>query len=88
MAPGETRDLRLIRKSAGLTEILQRRRTMQGQGLPADQDRATGEKPRDERDNPIGQSATAVDPINDPAADGDPPPYDGPPGGGSSQGSK
>lgn len=60
----------------------------QAQGLPTDQDRTAEGKPRDERDNPIGQSVTAVDPIGDPPPDGEPPPYDGPPGGGGSQGSK
>lgn len=62
---------------------------MQGQGLPADQDAAARKKPWDERDNPIGTSNTAVDrPLGDPADGGEPPPYDGPPGGGGSQGSK
>jgi hypothetical protein len=55
---------------------------MQGQDMTANSDGATGRKHKDDRDNPIEQSVTTVDPGGDSAPVGTPrPPYDGPLGG-------
>jgi hypothetical protein len=83
---GMTYGLRWAATSANLAESLYRRRTMRGQEMTASPDGGTGRKPKDPRNNPIGQSVTSVDPGGgDPPPVGTPPrpPYDGPRGGGS-----
>jgi hypothetical protein len=79
-----TYGLRSAEISVNLAESLNRRRTMQGQDMTANPGGGKGDKPKDDRHNPIEQSVTSVDPNGDPAPIGTPPrpPYDGPPGGG------
>lgn len=57
---------------------------MKGQDTADDRE---GKKGKDDRNNPIEQSTTSVDPSGNPTPVGTPPPppYDGPHGGGSKE---